>query len=144
MTSLQEMQNIKECENVILEIAWLTDHGPHLQIVDHFTIDGSFSRDGEIHVGKAALEDMYKKRPASLFTRHILSNIRVKMLSDTEAVATSYAMVFRFRSAEGGAPVPPVDLTKPESLSEYHDTFQNEGGAWKISSRLLKTMINVV
>jgi len=144
MTSQQEMQNVKECENVILDVAWLTDHGPHLQIVDHFTPDGSFSRDGEVHVGKAALEEMYKKRPQSLFTRHILSNLRVKILSDTQAVAISYATVFRFRNSSGSPPIQPVDLSKPESISEYYDTFQKVSGTWKISARLLKTMINIV
>jgi len=143
MDVLKEILLVKECNDLILELAWLTDHGPHSQIVDLYTSSGSFSRDGELTVGRAALEDMYKKRPASLFTRHVLSNIRVKILSETEASATSYATVFRYRSEDGSSPTPPVNISGPESVSEYHDTFIKESGAWKISYRVLKTMIQV-
>jgi hypothetical protein len=141
MDALREMLLAKECESLILEVAWLTDHGPHNQIVDLYTLNGSFSRDGEVYVGSASLAEMYKKRPASLFTRHILSNIQVKMMSETDAIATSYATVFRYRSDDGSPPIPPVNCSSPESVSEYHDTFIKEAGVWKISSRVLKTMI---
>jgi hypothetical protein len=143
MDALREMLLAKECEHLILEIAWLTDHGPHNQIVDLYTLNGSFSRDGEVYTGRNSLVEMYKKRPASLFTRHVLSNIQIKITSETDAIATSYATVFRYRSDDGSPPIPPVNSSSPESVSEYHDTFVKEAGVWKISSRVLKTMIQV-
>ena len=141
MDVLKEMLLAKECEGLILQVAWLTDHGPHNQIVDLYTLNGSFSRDGEVYAGRAALAEMYKKRPASLFTRHILSNIQIKIISETDAISTSYATVFRYRSDDGSPPIPPVNSSSPESVSEYHDTFIKEAGVWKISSRILNTMI---
>jgi hypothetical protein len=141
MDVLKEMVLAKECEGLILQVAWLTDHGPHNQIVDLYTLNGSFSRDGEVYAGRAALAEMYKKRPASLFTRHILSNIQIKIISETDAISTSYATVFRYRSDDGSPPIPPVNSSSPESVSEYHDTFIKEAGVWKISSRILNTMI---
>jgi len=141
MDVLKEMLLAKECEGLILQVAWLTDHGPHNQIVDLYTLNGSFSRDGEVYAGRAALTEMYKKRPASLFTRHILSNIQIKIISETDAISTSYATVFRYRSDDGSPPIPPVNSSSPESVSEYHDTFIKEAGVWKIASRILNTMI---
>jgi len=141
MDVLKEMVLAKECEGLILQVAWLTDHGPHNQIVDLYTLNGSFSRDGEVYAGRAALAEMYKKRPASLFTRHILSNIQIKIISETDAISTSYATVFRYRSDDGSPPIPPVNSSSPESVSEYHDTFIKEAGVWKIASRILNTMI---
>lgn len=141
MDDLKEMQIARECENLILDIAWLTDHGPHSQIPDLYATSGSFDKDGEVTIGKVALEEMYKKRPASLFTRHILSNIRVKVLSETEAIATSYGTVFRYRSSDNLAQTPPVKISSPEIIAEYKDRFIRESGVWKISSRILKTMI---
>lgn len=144
MDTFKEFLLIKECEELILNVAWLTDHGPHTQIIDFYTSNGSFNRDGEVYVGRSSLEEMYKKRPASLFTRHVISNIQVKILSENDASATSYATVFRFRSKDGNPPVPPVKTSGPESVSEYHDTLVKEAGIWKISSRILKTMIQAV
>ena len=141
MDVLKEMLLAKECEGLILQVAWLTDHGPHNQIVDLYTLNGSFSRDGEVYAGRAALAEMYKKRPASLFTRHILSNIQIKIISETDAISTSYATVFRYRSDDGSPPIPPVNSSSPESVSEYHDTFIKEAGVRKSASRILNTMI---
>jgi hypothetical protein len=143
MDSNKEILIARECEKLILDIAWLTDHGPHSQIADLYTTSGSFDKDGEVTTGKAALEEMYKKRPASLFTRHVLSNIRIKVLSETEALATSYGTVFRYRSNDNSAPIPPVKISGPEIVSEYRDTFIRESGVMKISSRILKTMIQL-
>ena len=143
MDAHKEMLLAKECEDLIQDIAWLTDHGPHSQIVDLYTSSGSFSKDGEVTAGRASLEEMYKKRPASLYTRHLLSNIRVKILSETDAIATSYATVFRYHSDDGSVSISPLKISSPEIIAEYYDTFIRESGAWKISSRVLKTMIQI-
>ena len=141
MDAIKKIILTKECEDLILEVAWLTDHGPQMNIPNLFASNGTFSRDGEVFMGTTSLEDMYKKRPASLFTRHVISNIRVKILSETDATVTSYATVFRHRSADGSVSVPPVVSSGPESISEYHDVLTKESGGWKIQSRELKTMI---
>jgi hypothetical protein len=141
MDANKEMLIARTCENLILDIAWLTDHGPHSQIANLYARSGSFDKDGEVITGKAALEEMYKKRPASLFTRHVMSNIRVTVLSETEALATSYGTVFRYRSNDNAAPIPPVIISGPEIIAEYRDTFIKESEVWKISYRSLKTII---
>lgn len=142
MDAIKKLILTKECEDLILEVAWLTDHGPQINIADLFSSNGTFSRDGEVFVGTSSLVDTYKKRPVGLFTRHVMSNIGVKILSEIDAVATSYATVFRYRSADGGISVPPVISSGPESVLEYHDVLTKESGSWKIQSRELKTMIN--
>lgn len=131
------------CERLLLQLAHLTDHGPHDAIAELFTDDGEFDRDGTVVRGRQALRDMYAKRPASLMTRHMVSNVMVTVLSEDEVSCQAYATVYRFRSQDGTKPVPPVVCEGPESVAEYHDRLVRAADGWKIQQRVLRTVINV-
>lgn len=143
MTELQKEQIRRECERVFLEIARLTDLGPHHAIADFFTEDGELDRDGTVSRGRAALLDLYAKRPASLLTRHLISNVMVSPLSSGQAVCHAYATVYRFRASDGTSPVTPVICQGPESIAEYEDQMIKSDDGWKISRRILKTVIQI-
>ena len=143
MTELQADQIRRECERVFLEIARLTDHGPQHAIAQFFTQDGELDRDGMVLGGRAALLELYAKRPANLLTRHLVSNVMVTPLSSEHAICHAYATIYRFRSTDGSAPVPPVTCEGPESVAEYEDRMVKTDEGWKISRRILKTIIQV-
>jgi SnoaL-like domain len=141
METNQELLNKYLIERQLLQIAWFTDHGPHLSIVDFYTEDGSFDRDGEIVKGRESLKLLYEKRPVSLLTRHVISNFMIDFQSSTQASSVSYASVYRFRNNDGTAPIPPVPTSGPESVSEYHDQWVLELNQWKLQSRVLRTIL---
>jgi hypothetical protein len=131
------------CERLLLQLAHLTDHGPHEAIAEIFTDDGEFDRDGTVVRGRQALRDLYAKRPVSLMTRHIVTNVMVTVVSENEANCQAYATVYRFRSQDGTKPVPPVDCYGPESVAEYQDLVVKTADGWKVRHRVLRTVINV-
>lgn len=143
MTELQTEQIRRECERAFLQIARFTDQGPHHAIAQFFTEDGEFDRDGTVLRGRAALLDLYAKRPASLMTRHLVSNVIVSPLSNEQAVCHAYATIYRFRTADGSSPVPPVTCEGPESIAEYEDQMVKTDDGWKVSRRVMKTIIQV-
>lgn len=143
ITELQADQIRRECERLFLQIAWLTDHGPQREIASLFCEDGEFDRDGAVFSGRAALIDLYAKRPANLMTRHLVSNIMVRPESDVRAICHAYATVYRFRSADGSASVPPVTCEGPENVTEYQDLMVKTGDGWKVGRRVMKAIIHI-
>ena len=129
------------CERLLLRVAWLTDHGPQIDIASLYTADGEFDRDGVVTKGRAAIAEMYARRSPSLFTRHLISNFQVVEVTADTARCRSMAAVYRFRSTEGGAPVPPVALSGPEAVTEYDDTLVRTDQGWRLAKRVLRTVV---
>lgn len=133
----------RECEQLFLSIAWLTDHGPQQDIALLFTQDGEFDRDGTLVKGRGELLELYAKRPISLMTRHLVSNLSVIPLSDEHATCNAYATVYRYRSPDASKPVLPVNCDGPESVTEYEDQMVKTADGWKVSRRVMKSVIQV-
>ncbi len=131
------------CEQVFLQVAHLTDHGPQQEIADLFEEDAQLDREGTLIRGRADLKAFYAKRPPQLMTRHLVSNLMVQPLSATEAVCTAYATVYRFRSAEGTPPEPPVTCAGPESIVAYRDHLVLGAQGWRIRHRSMRTVIHI-
>lgn len=131
------------CEQVFLQVAYLTDHGPQQDIADLYEEDGQLNREGTLIRGRSDLKASYAKRPPELLTRHLVSNFVARPLSATEAMCTAYATVYRFRSAQGTRPEPPVTCAGPESIVEYADHFVLGAQGWRIRSRTMRTVISV-
>jgi hypothetical protein len=131
------------CEKLLLQVAWLTDHGPQVEIAKLYTVDGEFDRDGDVTRGRAAIAQMYARRPASLMTRHLVSNLQVEPISAHSARCRSMAAVYRFRSADGTRATAPVTLPGPEAVSEYDDTVVRTTEGWRIARRVLRTVIEI-
>jgi hypothetical protein len=132
-----------ECEQLFLNIGWLTDHGPQQDIAQLFTEDGEFDRDGTLVKGRGELLDLYTKRPISLMTRHLVSNLRVFPLSEEHATCTAYATVYRYRNPDASKPVLPVSCEGPESVTEYEDQMVKTADGWKVSRRVIKAVIQL-
>lgn len=133
----------RECEQLFLNIAWLTDHGPQKDIVLLFTEDGEFNRDGTLIKGRGKLFDLYAKRPVSLMTRHLVSNLSVITHSDEHATCRAYATVYRYRSPDSSRPTLPLNCDGPEIVNEYEDQMVKTNDGWKVSRRIMKLMIQL-
>lgn len=143
MDDLIRFRATQACERLFLQLAHLTDHGPQEEIATLFTEDGEFDRDGTVFHGRQALRDMYAKRPASLMTRHMVSNVMVTVHTEEEATCQAYATVYRFRSATGVKPELPIVCEGPEGIAEYRDHLVKVAGEWKLKQRVMKTVIKI-
>lgn len=147
MNNLNETDSeriVRECERVFLQIARLTDHGPQDSIAQLFTEDARMDRDGTLVCGRAALQELYAKRPPNLMTRHLVANLLVTPISAHEAACQATATVYRHRGTDTAkAPTPPVTCSGPESIVEYEDRLVRSDEGWKVSRRVMKTVIQV-
>lgn len=147
MTDLNDMDQervVRECERVFLQIARLTDHGPQDAIAQHFTEDAEMDRDGTRVHGRAALQELYARRPVNLVTRHLVSNLLVTPVSAGEAVCRASATVYRHRGTDPATPAAvPVTCAGPESVVEYEDSLVRTEAGWKVARRAMKTVIHV-
>ena len=144
MTELNETEaerTRRACERVFLQIAHLTDHGPHSAIPELFTQDAEMDRDGTLVFGRAALQELYGKRPANLFTRHLVANLLVTPTAEGGAVCQATAAVYRHRGADAGPTPLPVTCSGPEAIVEYEDHLVRTDEGWKVSRRIMKTVI---
>jgi hypothetical protein len=133
----------RECEQLFLNIAWLTDHGPHQDIAMLFTEDGEFDRDGVRIKGRVELIDLYAKRPISIMTRHLVSNLNVIPLSDEQATCRAYVTIYRYKSSDSSKPTLPLKCNGPEVVNEYEDQMVKTSDGWKVSQRVMKMMIQL-
>jgi hypothetical protein len=115
------------CEWLATAVYSLMDKGLYEECAALFAEDGIWVR-GEDVKGPAAIVGALNRRPADQITRHLITNVLVRVASDTEATGT--AIFFPFRGAlrpDGTAP-------SPATVSAGDLTFKFRRGAdgWKI------------
>lgn len=122
-----------QCTDVVLRFTAAFDDGDLARMQRHFAPDGVWQRhDGAVqgHDGLAAL---MAGRPAGIFVRHVLSNLRTELLSPAQAVVDAYVTVYRHDFP--GAKALPAPLPGPDTVARYRDTLQLQDGAWRIARR---------
>ncbi|MCY1202156.1 SnoaL-like domain protein [compost metagenome] len=97
----------------------------------HFARNGVWVRQDSQIVGIDALRDFMQRRPAHVLVRHVLTNLRARLLETDRAVVESYVTVYRY---DGGTARPAI-LGGPELVGRYADRMALEDGVWKIAHR---------
>ncbi len=132
---LEELVDVKACENLITEYCHLVDFGNASAIADLFTDDGYWSgpgaemvRQDQIRAGFSARQDIARRQ-----SRHLCTNVLVRVEGD-EATSLCYLLNFRHDSGTGVAESPaPAGL--PKYVGEYHDRFVRTSEGWRFASR---------
>lgn len=122
---------LKACERLVHAFAWHVDHHEGEQAADLFAADGVFERRGEALQGRDAIRAAFLKRPATVTTRHLCSNLLLNAESGSRIVGRSYFALYRGHGAAGS----PLPLEPPEFVGEYHDVFQRTAQGWRITHR---------
>lgn len=113
------------CEKLIRQFAWMNDAHQHDTLADMFTLDGSFARPTDPEnpiVGRERIRSFFGDR-AKRQTRHIMSNTVVDVVSDDEAHARSYILLY---SGDNG---------EQRLVGEFADVLRREGDRWLFHSR---------
>ncbi|BBF72014.1 nuclear transport factor 2 family protein [Sphingomonas bisphenolicum] len=121
-----ERQRIEHiCERLIREFAFLNDAHDHDALAELFTEDGSFARptdpDNAV-IGREQIRIFFRDRSRKA-TCHVMANTVVDVLSEHEAAAQSYVMLYTGHNSD------------KLLIGEFCDAFRFDGGQWRFQSR---------
>lgn len=112
------------------------DQGDYSAFANHFMEDGQLFRPTSTDplVGRDAIRAAYEKNPTDRLSRHVISNVQVTLLDDTEANAISYVMLYSTTQTADDKPVFgwPVERVL---LGEYHDHWIRKFDQWLLAKR---------
>lgn len=121
-----------EVARLPLLFAHYADTGDHEALAELFTEDCLYARpfqpDHPFH-GRAAVQAIFRDRPPIL-VRHIVTNVLVEAISETEARGTNYLTMLS--SHEGTEPPQP---SGPIYVGGFADHYVKEDGKWRFRSR---------
>ncbi|MBW2279756.1 MAG: nuclear transport factor 2 family protein [Deltaproteobacteria bacterium] len=123
------------CERLSILYARMADWKQYDLLPEVFTEDASLDVGGRLD-GIEKIAKGMSRRPETLRSRHVLTNIFVQVVDADHARGTSYLSLYRHvgeESLEPGA----VELAGPAAVGEYEDEFRRTGDGWRISSRVL-------
>lgn len=127
-----------ECEQLIRRFALHNDAGDHAALAGMFTADGSFARptapDAPVH-GRDAIQALFRDRPRR-FTRHLMLNTVVDVLSLTQARATSHVLLYvADAGSDADGAQPPYPASAAPLLGSFDDELAWGEGGWRFRSR---------
>ncbi len=125
MTNAQSIQF--EIEQILFRWAWLVDHGPHDQIASLFTDNGTFDMPGTLWKGREELQIGFSRRSATRTSRHVISNIRVRMEGVARALVTGLQTVYRH---DGPPPHPSLAV----SVFDIDHIFERDDEKWRMET----------
>lgn len=109
-------------EQQIRRFAMLNDAHDADGLAAMFTRDGSFARPTEPDapvVGRDAIHAFFRDRPQRV-TRHVMANTLVEIVSQTEARAHSYVMLY---------------MADKTLIGDFHDRLEQHDGQWLFAER---------
>jgi hypothetical protein len=131
-----ERRNIEfECEALSITYARSIDFRDYDAFADLFADDGVLDT-GKPLEGKAAIQTSLTRRPDELRSRHILTNIFIDVLSETEARGISYLTLYRHIGPES-LENKPIPFDGPAAIGHYEDRFVKTDAGWKFKRRKL-------
>ncbi len=126
----------RACEALSIAYARAVDFRDYDTFIDLFTEDGELDT-GTLLKGRAAIREAISRRPYELRSRHVISNVFIDVLSDTEARGISYLTLYRHVGPESlkGTPAP---LAGPAAVGHYEDRFEKTPQGWRFKRRRLQ------
>ena len=118
--------------DLVNEFAHRVDFGPAETVADLFVEDGWYAWGEKRSAGREAIREVYRQRAArgTRTARHLCTNLRVSMVSDTQAQGQSIWLIF----AEDG---PPPHPAMPLLVADVTDVYVRQDGQWLFQSRQL-------
>jgi hypothetical protein len=121
------------CEATVIEFITSFDARDLDGMLAVFAENGCWKRpDGEV-VGRAALSEFMKRRDPAIMLRHVMSNLRTRLIDEKTAVVDSYFTVYRYDFALGESG--PAPMSGPRTVGQYHDTLIRSDDGWQLSLR---------
>ena len=122
----------RECGKLPLLFAKYADNGDYEAIAELFAEDCVYARPfqpGVEHRGRETVRTMFRDRPPIL-VRHVVSNVLVEVISDTEARGTNYVTML-----SNHASIEPPQEAGGIYVGEFTDHYVKARDGWKFQSR---------
>lgn len=132
----------RACTRLVLDAAASVDQQDYEAFAALFLPDGVLYRPTDHHtpiVGREAILAVYQARPADRLSRHICSNMRVWVESETRASVHTYVQVFSgpVQESEGIAPC------SQARVGEFYDLCVKQEEQWFLAERRAKFTLNL-
>lgn len=121
-----------DCQQTILRFTAAFDNNDLEGMAANFDVDGVWNRPMGTITGHNGLHQLHATRSPKIFVRHLIGNTRVNVISQNEATAESYLIVFRHDSEEAMKFPLPMNV---ELMGTYTDELKRVAGRWVITSR---------
>jgi hypothetical protein len=133
MTEAERLAIEWQCSKLCHAFANFGDVNDFVSLANLFTEDGSMSRPSVPDVdikGRQMIIDAFGKRPA-LVIRHIVTNVQIEVLSETEA--HGFSLVLWLSAPQSDTPRPL--LAGAMQVGEFRDVYVKTSEGWKIKAR---------
>ena len=130
MTPLDRMLAEHEISRLTTQFALLNDSGDWEAVAATFTEDASFVRPagGDPVVGRAAILASFASRPPRK-SCHLITNIVVDVLSETEAASRCTLMLY-------AAPAGEANAASPALIGGFTDKLVRTSDGWRFAERV--------
>ena len=125
----------RACEQLWIEYARTVDFRDYDAFVELFVDDALLDLGMRLE-GKAAIRESMQKRPDEIRTRHVLTNIFVKVQDSWHARGTAYLTLYRHVGAESTKDAPVASIL-PTAIGHYEDAFVKTPAGWRFETRTL-------
>ncbi len=133
MTPAEIAEIERACARLVLEFAKYNDDLDHQSLADLFIEDCTFARPldpAHPYYGKDKVQAIFRDRKARL-TRHVMTNILITIVSETEATGNSYVSMMSAADPHEKWPREGEGLF----IGAFDDVFVKTSEGWKFKSR---------
>ena len=132
---MNEREIERACERLVSAYARLIDFRDYEGFSELFAGDGELDT-GRPAVGPAEIFKHCMRRPETLRSRHLMSNVHIEVLSATEARGMSYVTIYRHVGPESLARGP-APLAPAAAVGHYEDRYRLTPEGWRFARRKL-------
>ena len=129
------------CRDLVVRAAACIDMQDYEAFAALFLPDGELQRPGDspLH-GRAAILAAYRARPADRITRHVVTNTRVDL--ESESVARVSSLVLLWSGSRSSAAGPYGRPAQPRRvLGEFDDRLVQVDEGWRIARRIARFVL---
>jgi ketosteroid isomerase-like protein len=117
------------CHRLAVACYSLMDQGRYEAAAALFTDDAVWVRGGKPVAGRAAILEALGKRSPEELSRHLVTNVLIDVVSESEGTGSACFVPLRGRIREDGT----VETPPITNVGDLSYRFRREGGAWKIA-----------
>ena len=120
-----------DCRRVLLSVFRDLDEFAYQRLVEQFTVDGRWRREGRELAGRAQIRAALEARPRNQVVRHLITNLIIDVESPSRARASAYNTAFRALDTTPAAL--PAPITAPLGLWVLDGTLVCQADIWLIA-----------